>query len=51
VPVEELATLAWAAVHGLAVLQRDAQLAGPDADVPDLTALLTRVGQALEALG
>ncbi|GAA1518041.1 TetR/AcrR family transcriptional regulator [Nocardioides humi] len=51
VPAEELATLGWAAVHGLAVLQRDAQLTVVPAGVDlDPARLLARVGQALDAL-
>lgn len=52
VPAGELVTIGWASVHGLAVLQRDAQLATADVDVVwDPEALLTRVGRALDALG
>jgi AcrR family transcriptional regulator len=49
VPTEELAAVGWATVHGLAVLQRDAQLTEvlPDADLPEL---LGRVARALDAL-
>ncbi|WP_051486000.1 TetR/AcrR family transcriptional regulator [Nocardioides sp. J54] len=49
VPTEELATIGWATVHGLAVLQRDAQLADvlPEADTARLLALVAR---ALDAL-
>lgn len=49
VPTEELATVGWATVHGLAVLQRDAQLTEVLPEV-DLTQLLGRVAQALDAL-
>ncbi|KRB78448.1 hypothetical protein ASE01_04055 [Nocardioides sp. Root190] len=49
VPAEELAATGWATVHGLAVLQRDAQLTEllPEAD---LGQLLGRVARALDAL-
>ncbi|GAA4818548.1 TetR/AcrR family transcriptional regulator [Nocardioides caeni] len=49
-PVEELAALSWATVHGLAVLQRDAHLvaAHPLVDAPG--DLLQRVAAALDAL-
>ena len=50
VPTEELATMGWAAVHGLAVLRRDEQLSAVHADV-ELTAMLPRVAAALAALG
>lgn len=49
VPTEELATVGWATVHGLAVLQRDAQLTEVLPEV-DLTQLLGRVARALDAL-
>lgn len=49
VPTEELATVGWATVHGLAVLQRDAQLTEVLPEL-DLTQLLGRVAQALDAL-
>lgn len=52
VPAEELVTIGWATVHGLAVLQRDAQLTAVDADTePDPAVLLARVARALDALG
>ena len=49
VPTEELATVGWATVHGLAVLQRDAQLVDvmPEID----PGLLQRVARSLDALG
>jgi AcrR family transcriptional regulator len=48
VPTEELATVGWATVHGLAVLQRDAQLVEvmPEID----PGLLQRVARSLDAL-
>jgi AcrR family transcriptional regulator len=51
VPTEELVTIGWATVHGLAVLQRDAQLTAvpTDADL-DPAKLLLVIGQALDAL-
>lgn len=49
-PVEELAALGWATVHGLAVLQRDSQLADTHPGV-DPAVLLERVANALDALG
>ena len=52
VPADELVTIGWATVHGLAVLHRDAQLTAVDADVEiDPTTLLARVAHALDALG
>ncbi len=51
VPTEELAAVGWATVHGLAVLQRDAQLGDVLPEVlPDVPRLLERVARALEAL-
>lgn len=51
VPAEELATVGWAAVHGLAVLQRDAQLtAVPTGVEVDPARLIVQVGRALDAL-
>lgn len=49
VPTEELAAVGWATVHGLAVLQRDAQLTEVLPE-PDLGQLLGRVARALDAL-
>ncbi|WP_408897146.1 TetR/AcrR family transcriptional regulator [Nocardioides sp. R1-1] len=51
VPTEELVTIGWATVHGLAVLQRDAQLTAvpTQADV-DPAKLLVVIGRALDAL-
>jgi len=51
VPTEELVTIGWATVHGLAVLQRDAQLtAVPTQADLDPAKLLVVIGQALDAL-
>lgn len=51
VPSEELVTIGWATVHGLAVLQRDAQLTAVPTDVDlDPAKLLVVIGQALDAL-
>ncbi|QSR28469.1 TetR family transcriptional regulator [Nocardioides aromaticivorans] len=50
VPTEELAAMGWAAVHGLAVLQRDAQLGDVLPEV-DTGRLLERVARALDAIG
>lgn len=50
VPTEELAVVGWAAVHGLAVLQRDAQLGEVLPEV-DTGRLLERVARALDAIG
>ncbi len=51
VPAEELVAIGWATVHGLAVLQRDAQLSAVPTDVDlDPARLLARVGRALDAL-
>lgn len=50
VPTEELAAVGWATVHGLAVLQRDSQLADVLPDL-QLDRLLERVARALDALG
>ncbi|GAA3527806.1 TetR/AcrR family transcriptional regulator [Nocardioides daeguensis] len=51
VPTEELVTIGWATVHGLAVLQRDAQLTVVPTDVDlDPAKLLVVIGQALGAL-
>lgn len=49
VPTEELATVGWATVHGLAVLERDGQLGEVLPEV-DHTELLERVARALDAL-
>ena len=51
VPTEELVTIGWATVHGLAVLQRDAQLTAvpTEADL-DPAKLLVVIGRALGAL-
>ncbi|HWJ82556.1 MAG TPA: TetR/AcrR family transcriptional regulator [Nocardioides sp.] len=48
-PTEELATLGWAAVHGLAVLERDQLISDLHPDV-DLEAILLRVVQALDVI-
>ena len=50
VPTEELAVMGWAAVHGLAVLRRDAQLGDVLPEV-DTGRLLERVARALDAIG
>lgn len=51
VPTEELVTIGWATVHGLAVLQRDAQLTAVPTDVDlDPAKLLVVIGRALGAL-
>jgi len=51
VPTEELVTIGWATVHGLAVLQRDAQLtAVPTGAGLDPAHLLMVIGRALDAL-
>ncbi len=51
VPTEELVTIGWATVHGLAVLQRDAQLTAVPTEVDlDPAKLLVVIGQALDAL-
>lgn len=49
VPTEELAVVGWAAVHGLAVLQRDAQLGDVLPEV-DTGLLLERVARALDSI-
>ncbi len=49
VPTEELATVGWATVHGLAVLERDGQLGEVLPEV-DHAQLLERVARALDAL-
>lgn len=49
IPTEELATVGWAAVHGLAVLQRDQVVAAVYPEV-DLDTILSRVVRALDAL-
>lgn len=49
VPTAELALLGWAAVHGLAVLQRDGHAAAAYPEV-DLGSVLDRVVHALDAL-
>ena len=51
VPTEELVTIGWATVHGLAVLQRDAQLTAVPTEVDlEPAKLLVVIGQALGAL-
>lgn len=49
VPTEELAVVGWATVHGLAVLQRDAQLGYMLPEV-DTGRLLEQVAKALDAI-
>jgi AcrR family transcriptional regulator len=49
VPTAELATLGWAAVHGLAVLQRDLVVSAVYPEV-DLDSILRRVVHVLDAL-
>ncbi|WP_183093482.1 TetR/AcrR family transcriptional regulator [Nocardioides stalactiti] len=49
VPTAELATLGWATVHGLAVLQRDSVLSAVYPDV-DLDSVLRQVAHALDSL-
>jgi len=49
VPTAELATLGWAAVHGLAVLQRDLVVSAVYPEV-DLDLILRRVVHVLDAL-
>lgn len=49
VPTEKLATVGWATVHGLAVLERDGQLGEVLPEV-DHAQLLERVARALDAL-
>ena len=48
-PAAELATLGWAAAHGLAVLERDALISDIHPEV-DLEAILLRVVRLLDAL-
>ena len=49
VPTAELATLGWASVHGLAVLQRDLVVSAVYPEV-DLDSILRRVAHVLDGL-
>lgn len=51
IPVDELAALGWATVHGLAVLQRDAHLVATHPGVGSPADLVQRVAAALDSLG